>query len=140
MIINSLERFLDAQEKIYDLAFAEIKRGQKCSHWMWFIFPQLRSLGRSKMAYIYGIADLNEAKAYLDHPILKERLIRICEALLLIEDKPAVEIFGEVDAMKLRSSMTLFAVASGEESAFIRVLDKFYGGEADSLTLELLKK
>ena len=140
MIINSLERFLDAQEKTYDFAFAEIKRGQKRSHWMWFIFPQLRSLGRSKMAYIYGIADLNEAKAYLDHPILKERLIRICEALLLIEDKPAVEIFGEVDAMKLRSSMTLFAVASGEESAFIRVLDKFYGGEADSLTLELLKK
>lgn len=140
MDINSLDRFLEAQERVYDIALGEIRRGQKRSHWMWFIFPQLRSLGRSSMAYIYGIADIDEARAYLAHPILGERLVSICEALLLIEGKSSVDILGSVDALKLRSSMTLFSSVSEEESIFVRVLDKFYGGEADKLTLELLEK
>lgn len=141
MNINSLDRFLEAQEMVYEYALRQVGQGRKRTHWMWFIFPQLRSLGRSQTAYVYGIADLNEAKSYLGHPILGERLIRICESLLLIEDKTAVEIFGEVDAMKLHSSMTLFSVASGDDrSVFHAVLERFFSGEPDLLTIEFLKK
>ena len=139
MDINSLDRFIEAQEHVYDIALREVMQGQKRSHWMWFIFPQLRSLGRSNRAYFYGIADLGEAKAYLDHPILSERLIRICEALLLVEDKSAVEIFGDIDAMKLHSSMTLFAIASGGDSVFQKVIDAYFNGIRDENTLKILQ-
>ena len=140
MDINSLDRFLEAQERVYDIALQEIKDGRKRSHWMWFIFPQLRNLGRSRMAHFYGISDISEAREYLAHPILGKRLIRICQVLLLIEGKTAEEIFGGIDAIKLRSSMTLFSLVDGEESVFHRLLDKFYGGEPDPLTLALVKK
>ena len=139
MDINSLERFIKARESVYATALNEIKQGKKRSHWMWYIFPQLRGLGISSMAYTYGIADIAEAKAYLVHPILSARLIKICEALLTLKNNDAEDIFGHIDAMKLRSSMTLFATASEDSSVFHRVLERFYNGEMDDATLELLQ-
>ena len=138
MNINSLDRFIAAQEKSYEPALSEIKRGKKRSHWMWYIFPQLRGLGKSEMAYVFGISGLEEAKAYLGHPVLSARLIEISEALLEHKDKSAYWIFGEIDGMKLKSSMTLFAYVSEEGSVFHRVLDAFFGGERDGETLMLL--
>ena len=138
MDINSLDRFLDAQERVYDIAFMEIRRGKKRSHWMWFIFPQLRGLGRSQMSIIYGIADLDEAKKYLSHPILGSRLIEITRALLSVNGKTAKEICGEIDSQKLRSSMTLFAVASEENTIFADAINKYFNGEPDSQTLQIL--
>ena len=140
MDINALERFLAAQENIYAYALAEIQRGKKRTHWMWYIFPQLRGLGRSRMAYVYGISGLDEAKAYLAHPVLSARLIEVCEAMLAHRDQSAKSILGEIDGVKLRSSMTLFARISEDGSVFHRVLDAFYGGEMDAATLELLEK
>ena len=138
MDINSLDRFLEAQERMYETALKEIKNGEKESHWMWYIFPQLRGLGRSQMAYIYGINGPEEAKAYLDHPILSARLIEICEALLEYKDQDIEEILGDIDAMKLRSSMTLFALISENESVFHQVLDCFYNGSLDQVTLKVI--
>ena len=138
MDINSLDRFLEAQERMYETALREIKNGEKESHWMWYIFPQLRGLGRSQMAYAYGINGLEEAKAYLDHPILSARLIEICEALLEYKDQDIEEILGNIDAMKLRSSMTLFALISENESVFHQVIDCFYNGNIDEHTTKLV--
>ena len=140
MDINSLDRFLEAQERMYEIALKEIKNGEKESHWMWYIFPQLRGLGKSQMAYAYGINGLEEAKAYLDHPVLSARLIEISEALLEHKGKDIEDILGDIDAMKLRSSMTLFAFISKETSTFQRVLDCFYDGKMDKQTIKLTKK
>lgn len=140
MSIISLERFIITQEHMYAFALEEIKRGQKCSHWIWCIFPQLRGLGDSYEAEAYGISGLEEAKAYLAHPLLSQRLIEISEALLAHRGKDIRYIMGSgIDAVKLRSSMTLFALASEDNSVFHRVLDCFYGGEYDPLTVDKLK-
>ena len=140
MDINSLDRFLEAQERMYETALKEIKNGEKESHWMRYIFPQLRGLGRSQMAYTYGINGLEEAKAYLDHPVLSARLIEISEALLKHKNQDIENILGDIDAMKLRSSMTLFALISEENSVFHQVLDCFYDGKMDKQTIKLTKK
>ena len=139
MDINSLDRFLDAQERMYEIALKEIRNGEKESHWMWYIFPQLRGLGRSQMAYTYGINGLEEAKAYLAHPVLSARLIEISEALLDHKDEDIENILGDIDAMKLCSSMTLFACISKNGSIFHKVLNCFYKGKKDDRTLELIK-
>ena len=139
MDINSLERFVKAQELAYPIALQDIKKGKKRSHWMWYIFPQLRALGYSETALYYGIADIEEAKSYLAQPILSARLVACCEAILLHKDKSALRILGDIDAMKLKSSMTLFALASDEEnSVFHQVLTQFYDGKMDAKTKEIL--
>ena len=138
MDINSLDRFLEAQEHMYEIALKEIRNGEKESHWMWYIFPQLRGLGKSQMAYAYGINGLEEAKAYLAHPVLSARLIEISEALLEHKGKDIEDILGDIDAMKLRSSMTLFALISEGGSIYHNVLDCFYNGKTDSYTIELI--
>lgn len=135
---NSLERFIVAQEHAYAMALREIRGGRKQTHWMWFIFPQLRGLGTSYRAFVYGIEGIDEARAYIEHPVLSSRLIEISEALLSLEETDPVRILGHVDAVKLRSSMTLFALISDDGSVFYRVLDKLYGGQRDEKTLELL--
>ena len=135
----SLQRFLTAQEKSYEIALQELTNGKKRQHWMWYIFPQLRALGRSERAVFYGIADADEAKSYLAHPILKARLVASCTAILLHKDRSALRVLGDVDAIKLRSSMTLFALVCGEESSiFHQVLAQFFGGKMDKRTQELL--
>lgn len=139
MDINSLNRFIKAQERAYTTALEEIRNGEKESHWIWFIFPQLRGLGRSDMAYKYGINGIEEAKEYLSHPILSERLIEITETLLTHKDKDIYDIMGDIDDMKLHSSMTLFALASEENSVFHQVLECFYNGEMDEYTIKLVK-
>lgn len=137
---SSLIRFLQPQSTAYITALAEVRAGYKCSHWMWYIFPQLKALGMSSMAHYYGIDGVEEARAYLNHPILGDRLREITLALLNVENMSAMEIFGWTDAMKLRSCMTLFnAVANGDD-LFQKVLDKYYNGEPDERTLTLLKK
>ena len=136
--MDSLQRFLDAQAPVYAQACAELQTGRKQSHWMWFIFPQLRGLGQSAMAWEYGIASKQEAQAYLQHPVLGERLRR-CMALLLVhQGLSAQEILGSTDAMKLRSCATLFAAVEMKEPVFQQVLDRYYGGEQDGRTLALL--
>ena len=138
MDINSLDRFLEAQELMYETALKEIKNGKKKSHWMWYIFPQLRGLGKSRMSYVYGINGIEEAKAYLEHPVLSARLIEITETLLAHKGKDIYDIMGDIDAMKLKSSMTLFALVSKEHSPFHQALDSFYDGKIDENTLKKL--
>lgn len=136
-----LSRFLNAQEGSYAAALAELKAGSKVTHWMWFIFPQLAGLGRSATARFYGIADLAEARAYLADPVLRGRLDASADALLSHEGLAAEEIMGSVDALKLRSSATLFASADpdGETGRRMRALiERYYGGEPCGPTLELL--
>ena len=140
MDINSLERFVEAQEKMYSTAMKEIQNGKKRSHWMWYIFPQLRGLGRSSMAHIYGISGIEEAQAYLEHPWLSGRLYELCVALLKHKDKSAIEIFGDLDEMKLKSSMTLFALTSEDYTIFDQVLEQFFDGEMDEVTVNLINK
>lgn len=132
-----LARFVSAQENSHADAVAELRRGRKTSHWMWFIFPQLRALGRSATAQHYGIASLAEAEAYLRHPLLAERLAEACDALLAATGS-AEAILGPVDAMKLRSSMTLFAAAADDPARFEAVLARFFDGQPDAATLALL--
>lgn len=131
-------KFITAQKNTYKKALNEIKGGKKRTHWMWFIFPQLRGLAVSDMAYKYGIADLDEAKAYLTHDDLGKNLTEISTELLKLEENDAEVIFGDIDAMKLRSSMTLFSLVSEENSVFHKVLQKFFEGQSDTKTLELL--
>jgi uncharacterized protein (DUF1810 family) len=134
-----LERFVTAQDDgTYDRALAELRAGRKTSHWMWFVFPQVAGLGRSGMAQAYAIADLAEARAYLAHEVLGPRLRACCAVLLALEDVSAERVLGGIDATKLRSSMTLFALADPEEELFTDVLDRFYDGERDERTVELL--
>ena len=139
MNINSLDIFLEAQDRMYQTALSEIKKGSKRSHWMWFIFPQLRGLGSSKMSYVFGVNSIEEAKAYLAHPVLSARLIEITEALLTHNGKDIYDIMGDIDDMKLKSSMTLFAIISEEGSVFHQVLECFYDDEMDEVTLRILK-
>ncbi|HEX5713310.1 MAG TPA: DUF1810 domain-containing protein [Solirubrobacterales bacterium] len=135
-----LRRFVDAQEQAntYELALRELRAGHKRSHWIWFVLPQITGLGHSPMARTYAISSLPEAVAYLDHPLLGPRLLECARALLAVEDRSAVEILGEVDAVKLRSSMTLFARAAPGEPLFREVLDRFYSGETDPATEQIL--
>jgi uncharacterized protein (DUF1810 family) len=132
-----LERFVEAQEGTFEQACAELRRGRKTGHWIWFIFPQMRGLGMSAMSERYGIGSLAEAKAYLAHPVLGPRLREISEIVLGIEGRTVEEIFGWPDDRKLRSSMTLFAMASGDDRVFVDVLAKYFGGERDERTLGL---
>lgn len=133
-----LERFIAAQEGIYETALAELRRGQKESHWMWFIFPQIRGLGSSAMALKYAIGGRDEAITYLKHPILGPRLVECCDALLKVEGKSASEVMGYPDDLKLRSSITLFGAVSTGQPIFSQVLKKYFGGERDSRTLAAL--
>ena len=133
-----LKRFLDAQEGDYEQALREILSGRKRSHWIWYIFPQLKALGYSSTAKYYGIRDLDEAKAYLAEPTLRSRLIEISEALLTLPENDPSIVMGYPDDLKLRSSMTLFLAADPDCPVFQLVLDKYYGGKPDPRTLELL--
>ena len=133
-----LDRFLDAQRGDYAAALAEVRRGRKTSHWMWYIFPQIAGLGQSSTARYYSIRDLEEAREYYAHPVLGQRLREISGALLELRGSDPVAVFGGIDSMKLKSSMTLFAVAAPDDPLFRQVLDKYYGGEQDALTLRIL--
>jgi uncharacterized protein (DUF1810 family) len=134
-----LDRFVRAQAPVYDEVLAELAQGRKTSHWMWFVFPQIAGLGRSETARFYAIASLDEARAYLEHPVLGSRLRECAGLLLAVEGRTAESIVGPIDAMKLRSSMTLFLRADPEEPLFGRVLDRFYGGAPDEATDALLR-
>lgn len=135
---TDLSRFIKAQENDHAIALAEIKKGRKRSHWMWYIFPQVQGLGFSSTSKYYAIKDIDEAAAYLKHPVLGSRLVEICRALLALESDNATQIFGDPDDMKLRSSMTLFASVPGADPVFEAVLKKFFGGKKDERTLEIL--
>lgn len=134
---NRLDRFLTAQERSYDTALSEIKNGRKRSHWMWYIFPQIAGLGMSSTAQYYSIADIEEAREYITHPVLGARLLEISRALLTLDSSDATAVMGYPDDLKLRSSMTLFAQVS-EDPVFNAVIDKFYGGRPDTRTLHIL--
>ncbi len=127
----NLERFVDAQAPVYDEVCRELKAGRKQSHWMWFIFPQIAGLGQSPISIRFAIASLDEAKAYLAHPILGARLRECARLILDVEGRTAREIFGSIDEMKLRSSMTLFARAAPDGDLFQRCLDKYFAGSPD---------
>ncbi|MGZ8157579.1 MAG: DUF1810 domain-containing protein [Methylobacter sp.] len=133
-----LSRFVNAQENIYDSALAELRAGQKRSHWMWYIFPQIDGLGHSATSKHYAIKSLEESRQYLNHPVLGKRLLECAEAVFTIEGRSISEIFGYPDDLKLKSSMTLFAHVAGPGSVFARILDKHFNGERDGLTLQLL--
>jgi uncharacterized protein (DUF1810 family) len=133
-----LQRFVEAQEGVYASVLRELRAGRKTTHWIWFIFPQLAGLGRSEMSLRYGIASLDEARAYLDHPVLGPRLRECVGAVLATSDKTADQIFGSLDAMKVRSSMTLFHRAAPDEPLFAEVLDRFYADRADAATDAML--
>ena len=135
----NLNRFIEAQNRDYDIALAEIRAGKKASHWMWYIFPQLKGLGRSSTSEYYGLSGIKEAQAYLSDPILKARLIEITDAVIAYKDKSAEEIFGGIDAKKLRSCMTLFSIAAPDIPVFDAVLEQFFHGVPDRNTLRLTK-
>ncbi|SEF81933.1 DUF1810 domain-containing protein [Marinobacterium lutimaris] len=135
----NLDRFVEAQARDYRTALYELKNGQKRSHWIWYIFPQFAGLGRSPTAQRYEIASLDEARAYLEHPLLGPHLIECCEVMLATERRSARDILGMPDDMKLRSCATLFRQIAGNESVFQRVLERYFSGEADAKTLELLR-
>lgn len=135
-----LERFYKAQEHDYETALSEIRNGRKESHWMWYIFPQVAGLGRSTMAEYYAIRSREEAKAYIEDPLLGKRLIEISQALLQVESDDTGKVMGWPDNLKLWSCMTLFAEVAPEQPVFRNVLEKFYDGEMDGKTLDILKK
>lgn len=139
MKTNTLDRFLKAQDTNYNDAFAEISNGRKTTHWMWYVFPQIAGLGKSEMAVHYSIADLQEAKAYLQHPVLGKRLEEISFALLKHKDKSANEILGSPDDVKLHSSMTLFSSLEDAPTVFKEIIHHFYDDQVDSATIKLLK-
>lgn len=135
-----LTRFLKAQEQDYKIALEEIKRGHKSSHWIWYIFPQLKALGRSRTAIYYGIENLDEAKEYLADETLRERLLEISQALLELKNNDIEYIMGSsVDKTKLRSSMTLFHLAEPNCETFLKVLEKYFNSQLDSNTVNLCK-
>ena len=133
-----LRRFVDAQERIYETVIDELAAGRKRSHWMWFVFPQLRGLGSSPTAVRFGISSSDEARAYLAHELLGPRLRECARLVTRIDGLSAEEIFGWPDDIKLRSSMTLFARAAADNADFVAVLEKYYGGEEDPATLARL--
>jgi uncharacterized protein (DUF1810 family) len=137
---HDLERFVTAQEAhgTYDRALSELRDGRKSSHWMWFVFPQIAGLGRSATAERYAIATIGEARAYLAHPLLGPRLLDCVDAVLDLPTDDPEEVFGGVDAMKARSSLTLFAQAEPSERRFSQALAKYFGGELDRATLDRL--
>ena len=135
---HELHRFVDAQDPVYAQVCSELAAGHKTSHWMWFIFPQHRSLGRSAMAQHFGIASMQEAQAYWQHEVLGPRLQECTELVLAVSHKTALQIFGSPDDVKFHSSMTLFAQAAPDEPAFKRALDKYFCGVSDARTLALL--
>lgn len=136
---NDLERFLIPQQTYYRIALQEIKSGQKRSHWMWFIFPQIAGLGYSETARYYAIKDMGEAKAYMEDYTLSSNLIEISQALLDVDSDDATAVMGWPDNLKLKSSMTLFALAKPECEVFQKVLDKFFHGKRDQKTIEILQ-
>ena len=137
--LHDLDRFIDAQAGTYETALREIRQGAKRSHWMWFIFPQIAGLGHSAMAQRYAIANRAEAEAYLAHPVLGDRLREITQALQSLPNPDPERVFGSIDAMKLRSSLTLFAgVDKDPNSLFQQALDRWFGGEQDDATLKRL--
>jgi uncharacterized protein (DUF1810 family) len=133
-----LERFITAQENQYSAALGEIRNGRKESHWMWYVFPQIDGLGVSSLSKKYAIKSRGEAVAYLQHSVLGPRLREITEALLGLEGRSAPEIMGSPDYLKLKSCMTLFALVSNEDSLFQQVLDKYFGGEMDERTVDMM--
>ena len=133
----ALNRFIRAQEPVFESVLAELRAGRKRTHWMWYVFPQIEGLGFSSISRYYSIKSEAEARQYLNHPILGARLVKCAEILLYLEGVSAEDIFGYPDFMKLRSSMTLFAAVAEPGSVFERVLDKYYGGERDQKTLSL---
>jgi uncharacterized protein (DUF1810 family) len=135
---SPLQRFLDAQERDYRTAFLEIQNGRKQSHWIWYIFPQIQGLGFSGTSRFYAIENLREAQEYLSHPVLGPRLTEISQELLKLETQNATQVFGQPDDLKVRSSMTLFAAADPENPIFQQVLEKFFKGEKDTKTLQIL--
>ena len=134
----SLERFVTAQAPVYPQALAELRAGQKQSHWMWFVIPQLIGLGQSAMSRQYGIHSLDEAQRYLAHHVLGARYRECCQALMNVRGKSAAEIFGSPDDVKFRSSLTLFAEVAPVELLFLTLLEKYCDGDADEATLEKL--
>ncbi|MCI0685534.1 MAG: DUF1810 domain-containing protein [Gemmataceae bacterium] len=136
---HDLGRFLRAQEDDYAQALAEIRSGRKRSHWMWYIFPQIDGLAFSATSKHFSIKSVEEARAYLDHPVLGPRLLECAEAVVGVDVRSATEIFGSPDDLKLRSCATLFACVSPPGSVFDRLLAKYYGGERDAKTLQLLR-
>ncbi len=135
-----LNRFMSAQERVYGTVLAELKSGRKRSHWIWFIFPQIEGLGHSPTSQFYAIKSIEEARRYLKHPVLGARLVECAETVLAVEGRSVADIFGYPDDMKLKSSMTLFAsVTEDTNSVFVRVLEKYFHGERDERTLQLLK-
>ena len=136
---HNLERFITAQERCYSNVVSELRAGRKTTHWMWFIFPQLRGLGSSTTSRQFGIASADEAFAYWSHPLLGTRLGECIDLVLAIEDRTARDIFGRPDDLKLRSSLTLFDFVLPEQGSFHAALDKYFAGEVDAKTLALLR-
>ncbi|APA90151.1 DUF1810 domain-containing protein (plasmid) [Paraburkholderia sprentiae WSM5005] len=135
---DDFQRFLDAQNPVYAQVCDELKHGRKQSHWMWFVFPQIQGLGASAMAQRFALSSLAEAQAYLRHPILGPRLRETTQLVNLVGDRSIEEIFGYPDYLKFRSSVTLFARATNDNDVFVEALRKYFGGEADPRTLDLL--
>ena len=135
----NLERFLDAQEHSYGTALTELRAGKKRSHWIWYIFPQLRGLGVSPTSYTYGLASLKEAHAYLDHPVLGLRLKEAIKLMLNQKNSNAIDVLGELDALKFKSCLTLFSLTASSDRIFSDALERFFSGERDLQTLKLLK-
>ena len=133
----TLQRFIDAQEPVYGQVLSELRAGKKRSHWMWFVFPQIQGLGKSDTAWFYAIASQEEARQYIDHPLLGNRLVECARLVTQIEGKTATDILGTPDDVKLRSSMTLFATVS-DADVFQDVLDKYFGGMPDAATVSIL--
>jgi uncharacterized protein (DUF1810 family) len=137
---HDLDRFVEAQERVYGSVLDELRQGRKTSHWMWFVFPQLAGLGRSEASRYYAIRSLVEARAYLAHPVLGARLRECARLVADATARSAEEMFGSIDALKLRSSVTLFHRAAPDELVFAEVVDRFFGGTPDPATDELLAR
>jgi uncharacterized protein (DUF1810 family) len=137
---HELHRFLAAQEEDYATALAELRAGRKRSHWMWYVFPQYAGLGYSATSQLFAIKSVAEAEAYLRHPVLGHRLVECCETVMRINGSSAMEVFGSPDDMKLRSCATLFAAVAPAGSIFQKVLDKFFAGQRDDRTVQLMDR
>ena len=137
---NNLQRFIDAQNSDYEIALSEIIKGKKRSHWMWYIFPQIAGLGHTETSKFYAIKDITEAQNYFDHPVLGPRLISIAKELVQLKSNNASQIFGSPDDLKLKSSMTLFAAIAHTDPVFQAVLEKFFNGVKDQMTIQIIQK
>lgn len=138
MTSQGLERFVEAQDRVYVSVCEELAAGEKASHWMWFVFPQLKALGRSPIAKHFGIESRDEALAYWKHPVLGKRLKECTKLVLAVGDKTAHDVFGSPDDLKFRSCMTLFSQVAPDEPVFSQALERFFGGQPDESTLKLL--